>query len=322
MRFARRNSGFVLLLVLISIIVIGTALTVVARRTLTTTQAILAQQQAMQQRWGMFSCQRTVLPAASNIFDASDQQMHKRRGKQIAFPSSFKDQVNLGNQYFDLLLADEDAKANLNTVYDVGGSGKCEQALRSLCGVVEARSIRLIPARPSRSVLTAIDSQKARSQLSGESENEVKPVFDTDVLAFRSWGEVFDLISVNALLGDDRHLAKMTRGVSLFGTGRLNVFRATDEAITTVCDSIVQPALSKRILLKIRETSLGQMDLILQQTVTDAKSRDQLSKILGNSSQSFSIWIEATGSSTRSQRFAVQHPHSSGPIQTTEFSFE
>jgi len=140
--------------------------------------------------------------------------------------------------------------------------------------------------------------------------------------AFRSWGEVFDLLQVNRLAGDDRQLAKMTRHLALFGTGRLNVFRATDETVLAVCKSVVQDGLAKRVLDKIRETSLGEIDLILTQTVTNPDERKSLRALLGTSSSSYSLWIETMSRNARKQRYAVRYSDENGLVQTLEFSFE
>ena len=317
----RSRKGFVLMMVLVAIIVVGVAMTTTARRSLHASLSAIETQQSMQRRWGMHSCQRTLLSAAAGLFEVSDLKTRKQRGKQAAFPAIIEDRVSLGGQTFDLLIGDEDAKANLNAIYDAGGRRECEQALKRLLGAFESRAIRLRPVRDSTSKITAKRTSDRGSKLD-KVKTEANSSVDRVLPALRSWGEVFDLVQVNQLGGDDRQLATMTRKLSLYGTGRLNLFRATDETLLAVCNAVVQEGLSKRILSKVRETSLGEVGLILERTVTNAEDKKALQALLGSTSSSYSLWIEASDRRSRQQRFAVQALNEIGMLQTMEFSFE
>ena len=154
----------------------------------------------------------------------SDRKSRKQRGKQIAFPSVIQDRIVLGGQGFDLILADEDAKANINAVYDSAGKRECEQALSRLTGVMESRAVNLLPSRASQSNL-ASKRQEANESGTDESlskENSTaKDLAESNLgPALRSWGEVFDMVKVNQMAGDDRQIAKMTRKVHLVRNGK------------------------------------------------------------------------------------------------------
>ncbi len=317
----RSRKGFVLMMVLVAIILVGVAMTTTARKSLQASLSAIETQQLMQRRWGMHSCQRTLLSAASGLFEVSDLKARKLRGKPAAFPSIIEDRISLGGQTFDLLIADEDAKANLNAIYDAGGKRECERALNRLTGAFESRTVRLLPIRESMRKPTAKRSTASDSKLDSD-KTELNSATATGLPAFRSWGEVFDLVQVNQLAGEDRQLAKMTRKVSLYGTGRLNIFRASDESLLAVCNAVVQEGLAKRILSKVRDTSLGEVGLILERTVTNAEDKKGLRALLGSSSSSFSLWIEASDKRSRQQRFAFQAFNEIGILQTSEFSFE
>ncbi|MEQ1824848.1 MAG: hypothetical protein ABL921_02850 [Pirellula sp.] len=317
----RKQRGFVLMMVLVCIIMVGVALNATAHRSLQANAAATLAQRSLQVRWGMRSCQRTLLPSAGALFAVSDRSTRISRGKAEAFPAILSGRAILGGQPFDVIVADEDAKANLNTLYDAGGQRICEQTLSRLTNAMEARTIRLDPSRSSNQVFYGKRSSTTsplKDELSEKNTASAIAIFP----AFRSWGEVFDLVQVSQLAGDDRHLANMTRHVSLYGSGRLNVFRASDETVLAVCRTVVQDGLAKRVLSKLRDTSLGQVDLILEQTITNTDDRKSLSKLLSNSSESFSIWMEATSRSSRHQRLAIAAPDENGMMRTTEYSFE
>jgi type II secretory pathway pseudopilin PulG len=312
--------GFVLLMVMIAILVVGLSLTVTAQRSLLSHRTAVETQRSLQTRWGMASCQKTMMPAAGGLMDASERTARRQRGKQEAPPSTIQGHVILGGQSFDLLIGDEDAKANVNTIFDVGGRPACEQTISRLVGPLESRSIRLLPARASQSLDRKARTTSASSR-NASAANEPEDAFHQPP-AFRSWGEVFDLAALQYLAGDDRHLASMTRRIALRSSGKLNVFRAQDETVLAVCQTILQDGLARRVLEKIRETTLRQIDLILDQTVTNTEDRRSVSQLLSANSTSYSLWIEAVSRTSRHQRLVIQAPDINGTLRTWEYSFE
>ncbi len=317
-------------MVLVAIIVLGVAMTASARRSLLASVSAIESQQSIQRRWGSFSCQMTLLTSAPTLFEFTDRSTRQGRGKAKALPAILEDRVILGDQMFDLLVADEDAKANLNAIYDIGGLRAVETAVSDLAGTFESRTRQLAPVRESASTLAVKKPSSEKSKPSGNvdssgtavdpSENAPKP--NNSFPAFRSWGEVFDLVQVSQMTGEDRQVAKMTRKLGLLGSGQLNVFRASDETVLAVCQAAVSKALASRVLLEIRETSIRETDLLLERTVKNEEDRQKLLILLGSTSRSFSIWIETTTKNSRQQRFAVQSPNDFGNVQITEFSFE
>ncbi len=129
-------------------------------------------------RIGIASCRETLLQKAEFVF--------RRQGCPTArwHPTSYAeskwiaaDSIVLGDQRFDLVLSDENAKLNLNTVNFLTAVGrsrdgngwnsrKVQEMLRRMLPVSDSNAVQLRPAQSS-------------------SDNSVRP-------AYRSWGEVFD----------------------------------------------------------------------------------------------------------------------------------
>ncbi|QDT08814.1 hypothetical protein [Planctomycetes bacterium K23_9] len=330
-RVKRTNrQGVVLLIVLVAIVVLGAALTQVARANSRANIAVQRQQRALQQRWGMLTCQRAVLPAGQGAFLGSDfvaKQSAKLRQK---YRHQIADQVELGGQKFDLLLADEDAKANLNAIYDLGGTSACEKAMRDTIDLGDSRSIQLRPQRRSLGEFDAAVSRAGSSRLGNqqsgsdqgdddEAADEIEPGFLPP--AFRSWGDVLDFDAVIQNAGDVRQIAKTTQNVTLWGTGRLNVWRASDDAIIAVCREVVQDGLARRIQQRVRTAPLSQIDLVLRQTVTNEEDRRKVSELLADSSQCASLWVEANDGQTRRQQLSVLISDETGLTRTIVFQF-
>ncbi|TWT82573.1 hypothetical protein CA13_40360 [Planctomycetes bacterium CA13] len=324
-----KRMGIVLLIVLAAIVLLGTALAEVSRSSSRARIAVLQRQRALQQTWGMLSCQRAILPAAEGLMLKSDAIAAEADGNRKAFPNFVSDQLRLGSQTFVLILADEDAKANLNVIYDLGGEAACQKTLRDLINLGDFRSVRLQPRRRSQNVETATDSQQKASRLGTDGDEEGDVAADESVTldpenlapALVSWGDIFDFRAISSGAGDLRQLAAMTRGVTLWSSGRLNVWRASDEAIIAICRDVVQDGLARRIQQRIRGASLQQINILLGQTVTNEKDRQQLSRLLADSSQCASLWIEASDGNTRRQQLTIRMPDETGLQRTIGFEF-
>ncbi len=314
----RNQRGVILLLVLVAILVVGVALTTTARRSLLASTAAIDAQQSLQRRWGVVSCRQTILRQAEGVFSEIEGSRADTRRSQTPFVAMVSDRVLLGGQNFDLIIADEDAKANLNSIYHSAGLSQCEQAATTLIGPFDRRMLQLRPETPS----AATPKPRSAGRLGDQGEVPTDTNFLQAPAAFRSWGEIFDLVAMNAIAGDDRQLAALTRRMTLFGRGRMNVFRASDEAVLAVCGSVVQDGLGRRLLERMRQSSLRDIALVLDQVVTNVEDRARLKQLFANGSSCFSLWIETTNGQSRQQYFAVRVPDERGTIRTIESSYE
>src|SRR5690349_6208254 len=103
---------------LVLIAITGLLLAGLARRSMQLALDAAEAQQELQRRWGGITCQRYAFKHADRLLSepavAIDDQnaLPPTRLKYASF------QLELGGVRFDLLLADENAKANLNTIYE------------------------------------------------------------------------------------------------------------------------------------------------------------------------------------------------------------
>jgi hypothetical protein len=109
---ADKNSGFVLLLVLVVLAIGGTLLAIAARHS--GQDAIRAgnAQRQVQLRWGRLSCQDLLLPKASLPLQEQDKQANPGEAPNLEAWRS----LTLGGLDFCLILGDENAKANPNVL--------------------------------------------------------------------------------------------------------------------------------------------------------------------------------------------------------------
>lgn len=300
----RPRSGFVLALVLVTILVAGLALTRVAHQTLEQRRSILQQKESIQRRWGMWSCQQTLLPAAEGAMDDAQTSMRRTRGSKNLYPSRIRGSILLGEQRFDLELADENAKANINTLELISG------------GKVASTVARLVPIEASR--FLSISPRPSGSLRPGRSAEIAKALQEQRPLVYTSWGSVFHLDGIKAS-GASVPWPRLTQGVCLFGDGRLNVFRAEDRTLLDVCSSVVTDGLARRILERVRESSLQEVELILNQVVTNAEDRQALQLLLAERSSCFSLWVTARSRNEDVTKWSVRFPNELGSPEVLEF---
>ena len=128
----RRRRGFVLVMTLVLIAVAGMLLVGVARDSMMLALEALSAQRDLQQRWGAISCQETILRRAGQLFEAEARQLEKDGEFRMPQPASIAGSIMLGGIRFDIRLADEDAKLNLNTLHAFKGKQQAEQTVRAM----------------------------------------------------------------------------------------------------------------------------------------------------------------------------------------------
>jgi hypothetical protein len=117
----------------------------------------------LQRRWGVASCQAAVLPVAEQLLAAEEA----RRGEPVA---SVRVTVRLGRQSFELTVADEQAKANVNALLADGDVPTAEDRVRqALTGYGLANKVRLRPAPrpPARQPGSAAVATTSSGRLGG-----------------------------------------------------------------------------------------------------------------------------------------------------------
>jgi hypothetical protein len=225
-----------------------------------------------------------------------------------------RSKVVLGGVTFDLLLADEDAKLPLNTLYHHMGLKKTEDSISRVAGSNVTLATRLIPAvEPMQ-----ISREKKRVSVSDDEENEaVEDVPD----AFRSWGEVFDLATLGKGEGSQPSLQASTTNLTCWGSGQLNFRRASDEAILALASVVVQDGKARRVLQRYRASPTASLSTLLSREVSDQQRQRLLQTIFSETSTNFSIWIDAhsrTGPPLRT--FTVMKRDADGVVQQQRFS--
>jgi len=307
-------SGYILMIVIATSILVITSLSTLARQSLRRGLQAADAERMLQKRWGTRTIQRAMLAEASRVFKQREEQAKEQNSKAPASPV-IRSKLVLGNVTFDFLLADEDAKLPLNTLYHHAGKKKTEDGINRVAGSAAKLSTRLIPAVPAM----LITRENRKVVLTEDAEEDAEEPDTPD--AFRSWGEVFDLATLNTAVGDQAALPACTTDLTCWGSGQLNFGRASDEAILALTSIVVQDGGARRLLQRYRTNPTATLAILLQSEVSNHGQRSQLEVMLSETSTSFSIWIDASSRTGHSFRtFTVMKRDAEGVTQQNRFS--
>lgn len=265
-----RQRGYVLLLTLLVLMLAATAMAAVARRSFN--RALLAQRtgEALQRRWGVLSCQRTLLPNVEGILSGAERATARTL-------VGVRRTVTLGGQEFELVLSDEQAKLNANALLRQRGRTEAERVLHEVLRASGSRT---------RVRLSGDRRRSAPAPLGG------LVIDDPDDRPLQSLSQMFPAASPAALLGGPA-TGSATTDVTCWGSGELNYRRASATALRQFCAPAVD-AIEMRKLLSMREKSPDvRASDALDRLQLDDDVRDSLDLRLVEGSSCHSLWIVA-----------------------------
>ena len=323
--------GYVLLMVMVLLVVMATALTTIATRSLQTSQEAIVAATQLQQRIGIASCQAAFLPKATIIFNKLDE-MERASGIRRKEPRHMvAESILLSDQRFDVVLSDENAKVNLNTMYHKVGLQKTNQKLRDEVTANDFRSLRLTPAvkpnvdntaRAKAAERKANSTTGSNSQTSDAELLERTPIEVEALPACRSWGEVFSFEKLMAQNPDKQIRLEFTKSLTLWGSGQVNMKHANDKTLQTVIELVLTRAKAKKMVEKIREADSGDVQTMLEldESISPANKK-ALASLLGTYSYAYSMFIDVATLQGRSRKLFVQAVDANGIQQISEFVF-
>lgn len=315
-RRPHRRSGIVLLLVLVSLVIAATALVSVARQSYRLGIDAVRARRQLQQKWGAESLRRAYLPVASTVFKERDKA--SRKLKVFFPPPELPGSVLLGDVQFQFVLADEDARANVNSIYHYSDSQTASAVVRDLSQAIGG--VRLNAECKPVGGLLMIEPlggeplpDRGGSQASDD-EGEDALGADVAPIAFRAWGQVFELSRVP-------NLQRATRRLSCWGTEALNVRRADEETVVEVAGIVIGKAAARRMLNDYRKNRGNEINRTIDRYSSKAKERLQLKRLLSESSMCYSIWVRSVRKTDMRDSFAVLAPDKDGAFRTTEIEY-
>jgi hypothetical protein len=266
-----RQTGYVLALTLVMVMLAALATIGASRFALAQVRQAIDEQTSLQRRWGGLSIEQALLPAAEKVLSDEEKQTREPR-------ASCKRTIPLGKLTFQVVLADEQAKLNVNSFVTSRQPNDAEVELRRvLSGMV-----------PASRVVLRTGSQD----------------FHTTVGSF---GEVVDSVAPQELLESRFGLPCLAESITCWSDRRFNVFRASTESMRRGLGPLVGVSGADEIA-RLRSTSpRPPLPNILRKLDLPLEKRERLASFVTDHSECHSLWIISSESGYATHyRLAIQ----------------
>lgn len=293
-----QHRGYVLLLTLLLLAVAAAALAGVCRASLQKAVQAGRAQDDLQRRWTVVSCRAALLPKADAVL-AAGADLQAGGGGGDAVPVDGAVTLELGGQPVTLLFGDEQAKANVNLLYAVGGRAGAERAVRQIAQAVGSTSrVELSPmlleseAGPGAEMPLGAkdadpDADDAEAEPADEqfADLEVAPVFE-------GWGQVFPRAGPGELIRRrGSALPSVAGSLTCWGDGLLNVRRASREVLLAATDRVLRPAdVTKLLAARAKDTDFDVWETLEASNLSEGRLADA-QRLLTDESSCYSLWI-------------------------------
>lgn len=259
----RDNRGFVLLMVLVVLAIGGSLLAVVAHRATGLSTEAGAAARNLQRKWGFRGLQTVYLGRAEEILVRHTSDLGPP-------PIAVRENVVLGGTEFDLVVSDEQAKANVNLV----------AARRDRDGL--------------RACLSALSAGRWPLQVILRPVLEKSGVIRSVPELYASLEQVFTVSGPLELLGTDS-VGGPAQRVTCWGSGKVNFRRAEAAVLQEVLTPVLDEYEVHQICLLREAMPTARLSEVLAQLELEKDTRAEAEKLLADGSSCHSLWIVVRG---------------------------
>jgi hypothetical protein len=269
LRRRSNKTGFVLILVLVVLAIAGVVLGSAAARGGRDAIRASTAERDLQLRWGNLSCRTAVLPLAQQMLQSADGTDGNGLPRKT-FSVCVTRRITLAGVDFDLVISDEQAKANVNLLFARGGAGQVEASVAELQSD-QSRALPLL-LRPQAGQDRAIRKYP---------------------LELGSYEQVFVVKHPRELVESGFDELAGQKRVTCWGSGRVN-FKAAD---VPVLRQILAGVLTETQFDELVKYRSAQPDCTLEEALRKLKltkeKGDDARKLLCEESSCQSLWVIA-----------------------------
>jgi len=259
-----RNRGYILMMTLLLMTIAVLALAHTSRASLRRAMEAQAAQRQLQRHWGTLSCQRAVLQNADAILKKIEEETQEPAGVTRLT-------LILGDQAFDLVLADEQAKANVNKLIK----------LRSL--ETTEGNIRDLVRQSNKPVKVRLKMLPSMSKSEDQITLQLPPL--------GSFAQIFPDVQPELLVSTTQQPSPVSTHFTLWGDGKLNFHRATRQAFKLLCEGVMTDNQIDQLLSSREESPRLATEEALSQLALTKTKLDQLTELLTDKSSCHSLWV-------------------------------
>ena len=293
----QREHGYMLVMTLLLVALAGTALAAVARGSLREAVTATRALDDLQRRWAVRSCQTTLLVRAEDILlDAEAQRIGPVPALDV--------ELRLNGEIYHVVLADEQAKANVNTIHTRLGDEQTRYAVTELLAASHAQGRALL--RPRQTGHRQRDADDAERTLIS-SVLDQQPAFGCFAQILSPPPSATDPMRIGDWLagrGDFR--AAASRHLTCWGDGRVQIRRASRQVLQSVCLPLLDLG-QVQAILDIRSTRPGlSVAQALEELELKPEQRSALMELLTTESRCHSLWVSAQADQRRWHHLRVR----------------
>lgn len=270
------NKGFVLLMVLVLLAVASVVLASLARQSCELAAQASAARRDLQLRWGCVSAREMLLPSAAQLLAQPENEGDRP-------PCSIRKSLTLGTIKFDLVLCDEQAKANVNILakYREGqGVDGVVQTLQS-----SARNNLRVQLRPA----------KPQNDLSFVGLPPLYAGYD-QIFEYKHPSELAYPAST-----EDTPVSHLT----CWGNGQVNFQKAPREVLRAVTEGVLDETQLDALVKLAKDNPYATIQDAMKVLKLPAEKAPKAGELLTDQSSCFSLWIVADDSTRKHYRLYI-----------------
>lgn len=283
----RRDRGFVLLWTLALLMLASVVMLDLTRRSARSAVQAVQAQDELQRRWAMISCRKAMLRQAEAMLARAEEKKHTT----VTAASASQ---QLGEWQLEVVVSDEQAKANINSLYAALGARRTIPVVQRLAAAVSV--FAQLNLRPD-----------PRAAIDSDSTNEGEPSApQSGPPPFSCWEQIVESSDPNRTREQADALA---RGLTLWGDGRLNVRRATPESIRLFLEPHASSIQIARLLQARQERPNEKLEQWMAALELTPEESAAMGQWLTDQSSCYSVRITArNGQRTYSEWAAIGPP--------------
>jgi type II secretory pathway component PulK len=299
------HRAFVLLWTLALLALAAVVLAGLTRRSAARAVEAVDAQEQLQRKWALASCRKMMRENAEKLLVQAEKQ-------QRAPVASMWLRGTLGEVQLQIRIADEQAKVNVNTIYDEMGKARTATLVHDvLRGSGSARILLRPDPRYAR-------SKNAASPKGAANHASTLPTTaPAGWPAFGCWSQVFDSDDPAELVG--RSLNSPTDQLTCWGNGELNLTRASPAAVRAMLGRFLSPGQIQTLLEDRSRKSGGTIDQWSAGMKLAADKGNALLEVVTDQSHCHSVMIHArSGARDWCELEVVESPKKSKAQQNSQ----
>ncbi|QQE11328.1 hypothetical protein JD969_03700 [Planctomycetota bacterium] len=270
--------GFVLVLVLVLLTIAGVSLSMIARRSHAQTMKVVETEDVLQRKWLERSCEKYVLQQAAVILDrnllVSDEVESEEEANQrldVMQPIASQHMViDLKKRQLQIVLSNEDAKANVNTLLSLYPREKVQKWLRDVMSDDRHMMTKIKLRLPREYRGLRHEEEDQSEQDSSETTNQLQPV--------RSYEQMYDGFKPELLLE--------RQWLTCWSDGLLDYRTASKQALSVMLEhELGMNRIEKLVSLREEEPEL-ELSRVLTQLDVNRSQREYIGKVMTDRSTS------------------------------------